>query len=322
MKTILITGGTGFIGSNLIKRLIQDENNKIICVDNNYTGDLNNLKDLLDNPRFKFIEHDIINPLEIDEKIDEIYNLACPASPPAYQGEKAIFTTKTCVFGALNMLELAKKNNAKILQSSTSEVYGEPQVHPQVESYRGNVNPNGIRACYDEGKRCAESLFFDYNRLYGVRIKVIRIFNTYGPYMDPNDGRVVSNFVCQALRGEDLTIYGDGSQTRSFCYVDDLVNVIIKMMASEDEFIGPVNTGNPSEFTIKEFAELVIGKINKRDNKNLKVIYKPLPSDDPTQRRPDITLAKAKLGWEPIIRLNEGLDKTIEYFANKIKENK
>ena len=321
-KTILITGGTGFIGSNLIKRLIQDENNKIICVDNNYTGDLNNLEELLDNPRFKFIEHDIINPLEIYEKIDEIYNLACPASPPAYQGEKAIFTTKTCVFGALNMLELAKKNNAKILQSSTSEVYGEPQVHPQVESYRGNVNPNGIRACYDEGKRCAESLFFDYNRLYGVRIKVIRIFNTYGPYMDPNDGRVVSNFVCQALRGEDLTIYGDGSQTRSFCYVDDLVNVIIKMMASEDEFLGPVNTGNPGEFTIKELAELVIEKINKRDNKNLKVIYKPLPSDDPTQRRPDITLAKTKLGWEPTIKLNEGLDKTIEYFANKIGENK
>jgi len=322
MKTILITGGTGFIGSNLCKKLIQDENNRIICVDNNYTGTPDNVKDLLNHTRFKFIEHDIIEPLEINEKIDEIYNLACPASPPAYQGEKAIFTTKTCVFGALNMLELAKKNNAKILQSSTSEVYGEPQVHPQVETYRGNVNPIGIRACYDEGKRCAESLFFDYNRLYGVKIKVIRIFNTYGPYMDPNDGRVVSNFICQALRGEDLTIYGDGSQTRSFCYVDDLINVIIKTMASEDAFTGPVNTGNPCEFTIKELADLVIEKINKRDSKELKVIYKGLPLDDPTQRRPDITLAKTKLGWEPKINLNEGLDKTIEYFANKIKEGK
>lgn len=320
-KTILITGGTGFIGSNLCKKLIQDEQNSIICVDNNYTGSLDNLKELLDNSRFKFIEHDIIEPLEVNEKIDEIYNLACPASPPAYQGEKAIFTTKTCVFGALNMLELAKKNNAKILQASTSEVYGEPQVHPQVETYRGNVNPIGIRACYDEGKRCAESLFFDYNRLYDVKIKVIRIFNTYGPYMDPNDGRVVSNFICQALRGEDLTIYGDGSQTRSFCYVDDLIDVIIKMMASEDEFLGPVNTGNPGEFTIKELAELVIEKINKRDNKNLKVVYKPLPADDPTQRKPNITLAKTKLDWEPKIKLNEGLDKTIEYFANKIREN-
>lgn len=317
-KTILITGGTGFIGSNLCKRLIKDENNKIICVDNNYTGTLDNVKELLDNPRFKFIEHDIIEPLKIDEKIDEIYNLACPASPPAYQGDKAIFTTKTCVYGAVNMLELARKNNAKILESSTSEVYGEPLEHPQKETYRGNVNPIGIRACYDEGKRCAESLFFDYNRIYGVKIKVIRIFNTYGPMMDPNDGRVVSNFICQALRGEDLTIYGDGSQTRSFCYVDDLIDVIVKVMASEDDFIGPVNTGNPGEFTIKELAELVIEKVNKRDNKDLKVIYKPLPSDDPTQRRPDISLAKSKFGWEPKIKLNEGLDMTIEYFAQRI----
>jgi len=319
MKTILVTGGTGFIGSNLIKKLIQDENNNIICVDNNYTGDLNNLKELLDNPRFKFIEHDIIEPLKIDEKIDEIYNLACPASPPAYQGEKAIFTTKTCVYGAINMLELAKKNNAKILESSTSEVYGEPLVHPQVETYRGNVNPVGIRACYDEGKRCAESLFFDYQRNYGIKIKVIRIFNTYGPFMDPNDGRVVSNFICQALRGEDLTIYGDGTQTRSFCYVDDLVDVIIKMMASEDSFFGPVNTGNPGEFTIKELADLVIEKVNKRNGKNLKVIYKDLPSDDPTQRKPDITLAKTMLGWEPKIKLIDGLDKTIEYFDKKLR---
>ncbi len=317
-KTILITGGTGFIGSNLCKRLIKDENNKIICVDNNYTGTLDNVKELLDNPRFKFIEHDIIEPLKIDEKVDEIYNLACPASPPAYQGDKAIFTTKTCVYGAVNMLELARKNNAKILESSTSGVYGEPLEHPQKETYRGNVNPIGIRACYDEGKRCAESLFFDYNRIYGVKIKVIRIFNTYGPMMDPNDGRVVSNFICQALRGEDLTIYGDGSQTRSFCYVDDLIDVIVKVMASEDDFIGPVNTGNPGEFTIKELADLVIEKVNKRDNKDLKVVYKPLPSDDPTQRRPDISLAKSKFGWKPKIKLNEGLDMTIEYFAQRI----
>ena len=315
MKTILITGGTGFIGSNLCKRLIKDESNKIICVDNNYTGSLDNVKELLNNPRFKFIEHDIIEPLDIDEKIDEIYNLACPASPPAYQGEKAIFTTKTCVFGALNMLELARKNNAKILQSSTSEVYGEPLVHPQDETYRGNVNPIGTRACYDEGKRCAESLYFDYHRLYDVRIKVIRIFNTYGPMMDPNDGRVVSNFICQALRGEDLTIYGDGSQTRSFCYIDDLIEVIVRMMESEDDFVGPVNTGNPGEFTIRELAELVKEKINK----DLKIIYKPLPSDDPTQRRPDITLAKTKLNWEPKIKLSDGLDKTIEYFDKKLK---
>lgn len=318
MKTILITGGTGFIGSNLCKRLIQDENSKIICVDNNYTGSLDNVCELLDNPRFKFIEHDIIEPLKIEDKIDEIYNLACPASPPAYQGERAIFTTKTCVFGAINMLELAVKNNAKILQTSTSEVYGEPLVHPQVETYRGNVNPIGIRACYDEGKRCAESLYFDYNRIYGARIKVIRIFNTYGPYMDPNDGRVVSNFICQALRGEDLTLYGDGSQTRSFCYVDDLIEIILKVMASDDDFTGPINTGNPGEFTIKELAELVQEKINP----DLNVIYKELPSDDPTQRRPDITLAKEKFGWEPKIKLSEGLDKTIEYFAKKIKENK
>ena len=315
MKTILITGGTGFIGSNLCKKLISDENNKIICVDNNYTGSLDNVRELLNNPRFKFIEHDIIKPLNIEEKIDEIYNLACPASPCAYQGEKAIFTTKTCVLGSLNMLELAKKNNAKILQSSTSEVYGEPLMIPQLESYRGNVNPIGIRACYDEGKRCAESLFFDYHRLYDVKIKVIRIFNTYGPMMDPNDGRVVSNFICQALRGEDLTIYGDGSQTRSFCYVDDLIEVIIRMMASEDDFVGPVNTGNPEEFTIRELADLVKEKINK----DLKIVYKPLPADDPTQRRPDITLAKTKLNWEPRIKISDGLDKTIEYFNRRIK---
>jgi len=314
-KTILITGGTGFIGSNLCKELIKDENNRIICVDNNYTGTLDNVRELLGNPRFKFIEHDIIEPLNIDEKIDEIYNLACPASPPAYQGDRAIFTTKTCVYGAVNMLELARKHDAKILQSSTSEVYGEPLVHPQIETYRGNVNPNGIRACYDEGKRCAESLFFDYHRIYGLKIKVIRIFNTYGQFMNPNDGRVVSNFICQALGGEDLTIYGDGSQTRSFCYVDDLIDVIIKMMNSEDEFLGPVNTGNPGEFTINELADLVREKINK----DLKVVYKALPADDPTQRRPDITLAKTKLNWEPKVKLSQGLDMTIEYFIKKLK---
>ena len=312
---ILVTGGTGFIGSNLCKRLIKNENNRVICVDNNYTGSLDNVRELLTNSRFKFIEHNIIEPLNIEEKIDEIYNLACPASPSAYQGEKAIFTTKTCVLGALNMLEFAKKNNAKILQSSTSEVYGEPLVHPQPETYRGNVNPVGIRACYDEGKRCAESLFFDYHRLYDIKIKVIRIFNTYGPMMDPNDGRVVSNFICQALRGEDLTIYGDGSQTRSFCYVDDLIDVIVAMMASEDDFVGPVNTGNPEEFTIIELADLIKEKINK----DLKIVYKPLPADDPTQRQPDITLAKTKLNWKPKVKLSEGLNKTIEYFDKKIK---
>ncbi|MBQ3101576.1 SDR family oxidoreductase [bacterium] len=313
-KTILITGGTGFIGSNLCKKLIQDENNRIISLDNNYTGSIQNVQELLDNPRFTFVEHDVIEPLEIEEKIDEIYNLACPASPPAYQGERAIFTTKTCVYGAINMLELARNNNAKILQTSTSEVYGEPLVHPQTETYRGNVNPIGIRACYDEGKRTAESLFFDYNRIYGTKIKVVRIFNTYGPLMDSKDGRVVSNFICQALQSKNLTIYGDGSQTRSFCYVDDTVEALIKMMASDNNFFGPVNIGNPSEFTISELAELVREKINK----NLSLIYEPLPADDPTQRRPDITLAKEKLNWEPKVQLAEGLDKTIAYFASKL----
>jgi len=313
MKTILVTGGTGFLGSNLCHRLIKD-GDRVICVDNNYTGRLQNVADLLNNPDFTFIKHDICNPLDIEEHIDQIYNMACPASPPAYQGSYAIKTTKTCVLGAINMLELAKKNHATILQTSTSEIYGEPLVHPQVESYRGNVNPIGIRSCYDEGKRCAESLFFDYHRHEGVDIKVVRIFNTYGPNMDPNDGRVVSNFICQALSGQNITVYGDGHQTRSFCYVDDLIEVIVRMMNSEYNFTGPVNIGNPGEFTIKELAEMVIQKIGN----NSKVIYKDLPSDDPTQRRPDITLAKTELGWEPQVKLSEGLDKTIAYFKTQI----
>lgn len=275
---------------------------------------MENIQSLLANPLFTFIKHDICNPLVIEEKIDQIYNLACPASPPAYQGIHAIQTTKTCVLGAINMLELAKKHNATILQASTSEVYGDPKVHPQVESYRGYVNPIGVRACYDEGKRCAESLFFDYHRQEDVDIKVIRIFNTYGSYMDPNDGRVVSNFICQALLGKDITIYGDGSQTRSFCYIDDLIELIIRVMNSGKDFTGPINTGNPTEFTIKELAELVLSKINTKSV----ISYKDLPADDPVQRLPDITLAKTKFGWEPKVPLAEGLNHTIEYFKSQI----
>ena len=313
MKKILVTGGTGFLGSNLCIRLI-NEGNRVICVDNNYTGRMSNVACIIDNSNFRFIEQDICESFDVDEKIDQIYNLACPASPPAYQGKHSIATTKTCVYGAINMLELAKKHNATILQASTSEVYGEPLVHPQAEGYRGNVNPNGIRACYDEGKRCAESLFFDYHRHEGVNIKVVRIFNTYGPNMDPNDGRVVSNFICQALLGQDITVYGDGSQTRSFCYVDDLIEAMIRMMNSEEGFTGPVNIGNPGEFTIKELAEMVAEKVDGAS----KMVYKDLPSDDPTQRRPDITLARTKLGWEPKVQLSEGLNKTIAYFRTQI----
>ena len=276
----------------------------------NYTGRLANVKEVADNPLFSFIEHDVIRPLDVSEPVDQIYNLACPASPVHYQGKAAIYTTKTCVFGAINMLELALKHHATILQASTSEVYGEPLVHPQPESYRGNVNPDGIRACYDEGKRCAESLFFDYYREKGADIKVIRIFNTYGPKMNPDDGRVVSNMICQALQGKDMTVYGDGSQTRSFCYVDDLIEAMVRMMNSPKGFTGPVNTGNPGEFTIRELAHIIIKKLGGKGN----IVYKPLPKDDPTQRRPDITLAKEKLGWEPKIALDEGLDKTIAYF--------
>ena len=314
IKTILVTGGTGFLGSHLCKRLIQD-GHRVICVDNNYTGSLDNVRDLLPHPHFKFIEHNIIEPLSVEEKLDQIYNLACPASPRHYQGKAALFTTKTCVLGALNMLELAKKHGARIFQSSTSEVYGEPSVHPQPETYRGNVNPIGIRACYDEGKRCAESLFFDYYREEGIDIKVVRIFNTYGPYMNPEDGRVVSNVICQALRGEDITLYGDGTQTRSFCYVDDLIEGFIRMMDSPQGFTGPVNLGNPGEFSMNELAELVIQKIGG----NHKIVYRPLPKDDPTHRKPDITLAKEKLHWQPRVPLSEGLDKTISYFKHKME---
>lgn len=310
MKTILITGGAGFLGSNLCEKLLKQDN-KIICVDNLYTGKEKNIEYLLSNPNFKFIKHDIINPLEIEEHIDEIYNLACPASPPFYQADP-IGTTKTCVFGIINMLELAKKNNAKILQASTSEVYGEPEMHPQVETYRGNVNPIGIRSCYDEGKRAAESLMFDYHRLYNINIKVIRIFNTYGPKMNQDDGRVVSNFIVQALRGEDITVYGDGTQTRSFCYVDDLLEGMVRLMNSN--ITGPVNIGNPGEFTMLELANKVI----QFTNSTSKIVYRPIPSDDPTRRRPNISLAKEKLNWEPLINLDCGLKQTIEYFKDNI----
>ncbi len=314
MSTILVTGGTGFLGSNLCAHLI-DLGNKVICVDNNSTGRMSNILNLMSNPNFKFIKHDITETIEFSEKIDEIYNFACPASPPAYQGKAAISTTKTCVLGALNMLDLAKIHGAKILQASTSEVYGEPLVHPQTEDYRGNVNPIGIRACYDEGKRCAESLFFDYYREENVDIKIVRIFNTYGPNMDPNDGRVVSNFICQAIEGKPITIYGNGQQTRSFCYVDDLIEIIIKVMNTPKGVTGPFNTGNPDEFTIFELAEKVIRKINKNGD----IVHKELPLDDPTQRRPDITLVKNKFGWTPKTKLEEGLDKTIIYFENELK---
>ena len=312
MKRILVTGGAGFVGSNLCKRLLEDEENYVICVDNFYTGRKVNIEGLMGSDRFEFIEHDIIEPLDI--KVDEIYNLACPASPPHYQ-KSPTYTTKTCVIGVLNMLELATKNNAKIMQFSTSEVYGDPEVHPQVEGYRGNVNPIGIRSCYDEGKRVGETLFFDYNREFGTRIKVIRIFNTYGPNMDPLDGRVVSNMIIQALKGEDITIYGDGSQTRSLCYVDDLVEGIIRMMGSRDDFPGPINLGNPGEFTIKELSDIVLEMIDT----DSKVVNMPLPSDDPTQRKPDISLADKELnGWKPTVPLREGLVKTIEYFKNYV----
>lgn len=315
MKKILITGGAGFVGSHLSKRLLS-EGNSIYCLDNLYTGSRENIKDLLDNQSFEFINQDINEPLDFDEKIDEIYNLACPASPIHYQKDP-LYTTKTSVLGALNILELAKKNNAKILQASTSEVYGDPDIHPQPESYWGKVNPVGIRSCYDEGKRCAETLFFDYWRQYKVDIRVIRIFNTYGPNMDPDDGRVVSNFIVQALKNEDITIYGDGSQTRSFQYVDDLVSGMIKMMNNDKDFTGPVNIGNPCEFTIKELAEKVLQMIPESTSK---IVYKDLPADDPRQRKPDISLAKEKLGWSPTVQVDDGLIKTIQYFKSIISK--
>jgi UDP-glucuronate decarboxylase len=310
MKRALVTGGAGFLGSNLCAFLLK-KGYHVICLDNFYTGKERNIKSFIEKPEFELLKWDVQNP--IDVKADEIYNAACPASPPAYQ-KSPTNTTKTCIFGVLNMLELARKYNAKILQFSTSEVYGDPIIHPQVESYRGNVNPIGVRSCYDEGKRCAESLMFDYNREYGVKIKVIRIFNTYGKNMDPNDGRVVSNFICQALLGENITIYGNGDQTRSFCYVDDLVEGIYKMMQSDGEFTGPVNLGNPGEFTIKELAEKVI----KLTNSTSKIIYKDLPKDDPVKRKPNIDLAKKTLDWEPHIQLDEGLQLSIDYFRKVI----
>ncbi len=310
MKRILVTGGAGFLGSNLCKKLVE-QGEHVICLDNLFTGRMKNIEELLEKDNFEFIEWDVTKP--IDLKVDQIYNAACPASPPAYQ-KSPTSTTRTCVLGVMNMLDLATKNNATILQFSTSEVYGDPLVHPQVESYRGNVNPIGIRACYDEGKRVAETLMFDYFREFGTKIKVIRIFNTYGTNMDMNDGRVVSNFIVQALKNEDITIYGDGKQTRSFCFVDDLIEGIVRMMNSDESFQGPVNLGNPGEFTMLELAEKVI----KHTNSDSKIIFEDLPKDDPTQRKPDISLAKEKLSWEPYINLDEGLDKSIEYFKNEL----
>ncbi len=312
MKTILITGGAGFIGSNLCGRLLE-EGNRIICVDNFLTSSKENISSFLENKNFKFIEQDIVSPLFIDENIDEIYNLACPASPVHYQNS-AIHTIKANTIGVINILGLARAKNAKIFQASTSEVYGDPLEHPQKETYRGNVNPFGPRACYDEGKRCAEALVFDYFRTHNLKIKVVRIFNTYGPNMAPDDGRVVSNFILQALKGEDITIYGDGNQTRSFCYIDDLVDGFIKMMASEDQVLGPINLGNPDEFTVNELAQKVIESTGTKS----KLVYKDLPIDDPTRRCPDISLAKEVLKWEPKIKLQVGLVKTIAYFKSKI----
>ncbi|MCR4690675.1 MAG: SDR family oxidoreductase [Lachnospiraceae bacterium] len=303
---VVVTGGAGFLGSHLCDRLISDGND-VICVDNLFTGSKDNIRHLLGNPYFEFIRHDVTQPIFLE--CDQIYNLACPASPLWYQKDP-IYTTKTSLYGALNMLGLANRTGARILQASTSEVYGDPECNPQTEDYRGNVNTIGPRSCYDEGKRAAETLFFDYHRQHHVDIKVMRIFNTYGPRMDIGDGRVVSNFIVQALKGEDITIYGDGSQTRSFCYVDDLIEGMTRVMNSREGFTGPVNIGNPGEFTIYQLAEKVI----EMTESNSKVIYKDLPVDDPTQRRPDITLAKKELNWEPHVKLEEGLEKTIAYF--------
>lgn len=307
----LVTGGAGFLGSHLCERLVK-QGEEVICLDNFFTGRRRNVAHLLDYKNFELMRHDVVDPFKVE--VDRIYNLACPASPIHYQ-YNPIKTVKTSVMGAINCLGLAKRVGARILQASTSEIYGDPEVHPQPESYRGNVNPIGLRSCYDEGKRCAETLFFDYHRENKVDIRVIRIFNTYGPNMRPDDGRVVSNFIVQALKGEDLTLYGDGSQTRSFCYVDDLINGMVGVMEQEDS-VGPVNLGNPTEFTIKQLAEAVLGKVDTE----LSITEEPLPSDDPTQRKPDISLAQKLLSWNPVVELSTGLDRTIPYFREIIKE--
>ena len=310
-KRILVTGGAGFLGSHLCERLV-NEGNDVLCLDSFFTGSKDNVAHLIGNPYFELIRHDVGQPIFLE--VDEIYNLACPASPPHYQYDP-VHTTKTSVMGAINMLGMAKRNKAKILQASTSEVYGDPEIHPQPESYWGHVNTIGPRSCYDEGKRCAETLFFDYKRQHNLKIKVARIFNTYGPRMHPNDGRVVSNFIMQALQGESITIYGDGSQTRSFCYVDDLIEAFVRLMGTADEVTGPINTGNPGEFSMLELASLVIELTNSKS----KLIYEPLPADDPKQRQPDITLAKSVLDWEPKVKLDEGLKRTIAYFEKHVQ---
>ncbi|SFP33238.1 UDP-glucuronate decarboxylase [Ectopseudomonas composti] len=312
MKRIMVTGGAGFLGSHLCERLLS-EGNEVLCVDNFFTGAKRNIAHLLSNPYFELIRHDVTFPLYVE--VDEIYNLACPASPVHYQFDP-VQTLKTSVHGAINVLGLAKRTKAKIFQASTSEVYGDPEVHPQPESYWGRVNPIGIRSCYDEGKRCAETLFSDYHRQHGVRIKIARIFNTYGPRMHPNDGRVVSNFIVQALRGEDITIYGEGQQTRSFCYVDDLVEGFVRLMGTSDDVTGPINLGNPGEFTMLQLAERVLALTGSSS----KLVFRPLPQDDPKQRQPDITQAKAVLDWQPTIALDNGLEKTISYFDALLKE--
>jgi len=308
-KRILVTGGAGFLGSHLCERLLE-QGHEVICLDNYFTGSKKNVEHLMDNRRFELIRHDIIHPIYLE--VDRIYNLACPASPVHYQ-YNAVKTIKTSVMGAINVLGLAKRVKARVLQASTSEIYGDPQVHPQVESYWGNVNPIGIRSCYDEGKRVAETLFFDYHRMNRVDIRIMRIFNTYGPRMNPDDGRVVSNFIVQALRGEDITLFGEGTQTRSFCYVDDLVEGMVGLMETDD-FIGPVNIGNPGEFTIRELADKVIALTGSSS----KIVFRPLPSDDPRQRQPDISVARSKLGWEPEVDLDTGLKKSIDYFRTVV----
>ncbi len=311
MAKVLVTGGAGFLGSHLCERLIE-QGNDVLCVDNYFTGSRANIAHLIGHPHFEMMRHDVTFPLYVE--VDKIYNLACPASPIHYQFDP-VQTTKTSVHGAINMLGLAKRVKATILQASTSEVYGDPEIHPQPEAYWGRVNPIGLRSCYDEGKRCAETLFFDYWRQHKLRVKVVRIFNTYGPRMHPNDGRVVSNFIVQALKGDDITIYGDGNQTRSFCYVDDLIEAMIRAMNTPDDFTGPVNIGNPREFTIRELAEEVIAMTGSRS----KLVFRPLPSDDPRQRQPDISLARAVLDWSPKIDLKSGLEKTIAYFRGQMQ---